>query len=528
MPSIKVMSWNIENLGQSKFRASGSNVVEAQPADRSYAAEYISEVIDAYHVDVMGVMELRGAMGNDIADLVRVNADEDFNSSVSSQQQSQRQEEAIYFWRESADFETWRPAPNDYTPVTSSVNTIDDDSLEPLTATLNPTKIRMDQVYTALSANNYITRDYTVKQGPAYRVNPKKWSDLKNGGNVVFASGTDPGFTADQKAIIKSILLSTGIVLFPNKDERSPYLKYFSLGPTNKKIVFSVLHFPGPDKAELKPAIANLTLCDPLINTDTVLIMGDFNITREAQANNRTYWTYTVKKKPGTQEWAFLQNGVTSKKDFFSVLKDAPIGATDLMGNLVNTSLQPKRFAAIGRDDYRVNPYDKFFFKTTNNAVTHDNSAHCVDLITAMDYSASLITPGTLLYKSTVALAGMRFLKARYAKSTVQNVLDFTKVLVKRKREEHADLAVKKRALEAKSSVKGNTKVQAKRITNVASQIKFTDAEIKKMDDDLAELKEVVDQLEAVTNTVPATTPAAFIVYRSISDHLPISVTLTF
>lgn len=526
MASIKVMSWNIENLGRSKFELNGKNVVAAQPANRSFAAEYIATVIQSCGVDVLGIMELRAALGNDVARLVvdALPGNAGWNYSVSSQQQHTRQEEAVYIWKETAQLRPWTPAQNDNTPPTSLANTIDKDSMQPLTRTLTNNTPSLDSIYAALVASGYIRRDYKISFGAAYRVIPAKWSALKDGASIDFGvdrnnKSRNPGLNAAQMAILKDILIFTGIVLFPNKDERSPYLKYFTLGTNNPvQMLFSVLHFPGPDKTVLKPAIANLTLCDALVKSPNVLIMGDFNVMREKQMK-QSFSQYQVAKNPKTKQWEFSVKELRKVADFFTVLTGTPLFATDLMGNLVNTSLSPRKMAKVDREEYRVNPFDKFFFKA--QSVT-SSDAHCIDLIGVMNYSKAE------LYKKAVAQSGMKFLRGKYSKAELNTVVVFGNILVKRKMAEQEEIAAKKQKLEAESTKKKNSAVATKRLAAQNSKTKTIQEQIDELQEDLEEMELLIEQLELATTTVPTTTAAAFVVYRIISDHLPIAVTLTF
>jgi hypothetical protein len=543
MPTIRVMSWNVENFGQSKFLSKkGAALIPIKGVN--YIIDYITSVVAAYNIDVLGIMEMRSSYGSSVGIEIVSCLSGNWDYELSSRQQASRQEEALYIFKSEPNINISPNVSQGIAPV-SLLNTIDDNSMSPLFTSRKPDQQWTNsQVYAALLSSGYIRVDFKKSAGNAYRVVPDKWKELSNNGSIDFGktSGNksrNPGLDNDQMEILKNILLNTDIILFPNKSERSPFLLSMnieSVPGTFKQLYISMLHCPGPPKSTAEstikscvvlPAIANMALCTPLINADNLLMMGDFNISKEVQkaAVYKGYGTVQVKG-----EWVFGPDSYSFKRpvDFFSVLTNAPLSVSDLMGNLVDTSLSPRKMAKVDRSEYKVNPYDKFFFKSkkgdfTDKDSTNITTARAVDLIQVMDF----YNFGQPFFNENISKCGMKFLRSRFTQKELTNTLEGLNVGVKRKREERELLESKKKKYEFSAKQTTTCNAKSKRVAIAQTNIQLTDKQIEEIEEDIKELDVLIQQFKMTTYKMPVGTASAFVVYRLISDHLPISVELT-
>jgi hypothetical protein len=167
MPSIKVMSWNIQDLGLAKVNWTGPG--ETDPATKelilnSYTIEYIVSVILKYELDVLAVMEVRGFQANKIRSAVvsmLTKSGMTWKGEISSQQPDKnRKEQYIYFWNTNCPgIASLNPAAIDAPSPCWLHSVVDDNSMsaffDSLGAGVN-TSTKRKEIYSALVTSGYI------------------------------------------------------------------------------------------------------------------------------------------------------------------------------------------------------------------------------------------------------------------------------------------------------------------------------------------------------------------------------------
>lgn len=554
MATIKVMSWNIQKMGAAKIDAevtgSESNDPRAYtpPSDQTYILDYIVKVIRLNQVDIIGIMEVMGSEGDWLKDqLISMLKPEVWNGVVSSKQVGNPREEYIYLWKESSNLLSLNAA-QPYGPSAASlINTIDDNSMAPFFNTMPP-GYNHETIYDALTWNGYIKNfNFNSDTKYCYRVIFDKWNDLANNNQDVVldkdenGNPLDLGLTQQQLDILKRILVQTDIILFPTTGQRSPFLLNLNLnnGAAIFRTVFALFHAPGPPsgnkletlrKSSLFTGINNIGLSTVLQNAPHMLLMGDFNVTednRKAAVKYGIYHNYSRRFNPQGDRYIFGPIGPIVKDDVFAAITGAPINAPCLIADTVKTSLTSNIVNITGPDTVGASPYDKFFFKSENDSIRH-NEAMCVDLISQMNPDAKV----SGVYNRELAKTGTFFFKARHSDKELKN-----RMRLLTKKNTNAQKRLKKRLVKktqlVTSSSQNNT--NSSPLSASSKRMKINEADINAsttmidtttaMIDDMMEIEALIAPSNII---VPPDFNCSAEVFSAISDHLPISVTLSF
>src|SRR5215472_8235239 len=197
MPTtIRVMSWNIERFGEGKGTDPGP------PRAETELINYICHVINQENIDIVGLMELSGGYGGEIANWItgRLNGGlappPPWQYKLSGRQDGGTQEEYIFLWRNQpgrleldVNGDPW---------PTALVNVVDDNSLASFFSRFHWNAAQKAQLYQALEANKYIGHLPTVKgnrrRTKTWRIVAEKWDELNQMAHpeVTFAPAPAP------------------------------------------------------------------------------------------------------------------------------------------------------------------------------------------------------------------------------------------------------------------------------------------------------------------------------------------------
>jgi hypothetical protein len=547
------MSWNIQKMGAAKIDAEVTSSEGRGPrafvpsADQTYILDYIVKVINLNAVDVIGVMEIMGNEGDWIKDqLLTKLKPEVWNGVVSSKQVGSPREEYLYLWKESSNILSLNEADPRGPSSASLINIIDDNSMAPLFKTI---PLRNDQVavYNALEWNGYI-KNFNFGSDPklCYRVNFDKWNALANqNADVVLdkdnkGNPLSLGLTQQQLDLLKDILVKTDIILFPVTGQRSPFLLNLNVN-TGRQILpalFALFHAPGPPsgnkletlrKSKLFDGINNIGLSTVLQGAPHMLLMGDFNVT----ADNRTaalkygiYHDYSRRTNSDGSRFIFAPIGPIVKKDVFAAITGAPINAPCLIPDTVKTSITSTVKADTDINSVGASPYDKFFFKSQNDLIGQSDAGR-VDLISRMNPDSKSLG----LYDKDLAKTGVYFYKCRRSdnglRSTIKKLTAENDVALQRLNQR----VLKKRTLDESASTNASgapSTASSKRSKINQADIDATTSSINATAKKVSALEDIQILLSPEYLVVPPSYNCAVEVFSAISDHLPISVSLSF
>lgn len=370
--SVKVMSWNVESLGDGKS-ATGT------PPTRTEIINFLNLAIRRADADIVGIMELKGGSGAQVggwlesalnAALPKKTAYR-WKRQLSSRQDGGTQEEYLMLWKDSVGglvLDTGAMPSPSWLP-----GVVDDNLFAPFFANVKWTAAQKTQLYDALADNGYILRGRFKDRGKlrstkTWRTGPDQWEELD--GMVVpavtFAGGKVQPPGKPTKAQVQDLgarLHGSDILRFISYGDRSPFVANFLVGKAKAPLTVALLHAPGPQDPTRTQAANIIALSAPLVSASTrgnLLLMGDYNIAA-TQTNllARDFGRFT---DPTTKKFVFAMTTPPTYQTVFEPIEGAPLNAPDLLPGvqtslinefIANNSLPP---AALG------NTFDKFFF----------------------------------------------------------------------------------------------------------------------------------------------------------------------
>lgn len=286
MAQITAMSWNIQKFGKSKYNKSlNSSISNASDA----LIELIAQVINENEVDIVGLLEINGGIGNDIAQALK---NELRNSGLSTQWHGQasptvgvgnRQEQYVFLWDE-AKVKPYIPTTS-YTPLSTSTPSFQHQFK-------NPEIDVYDEAWNQFS--NLTPQNRGVAATETYKLFTDIFRGKKTRRNPNPAPPVDHN-TAKNNAIndvkgrlniLPRINNSNPFqyIGFSALGDRSPYLGYFQTvanasstgGPA--KIPLAIFHASGPSNNPEESCQSLAYVVEFANQGDTCFIMGDFNI----------------------------------------------------------------------------------------------------------------------------------------------------------------------------------------------------------------------------------------------------------
>jgi len=535
MPTVvRVMSWNIESLGDAK--ATVTNPL-TNAVNQSGIIDIINQVIREVDADIVGIMEVKSGRGADILGwlLPRLNNGAapgvQWMGRVSSRQDGGTQEETLYLWKQQANVLVLDPAGSP-API-SSVGIVDADVLATTFASLGIANNAVTQAafLTALATAGYVghgryqgkrnTRPLTL----TWRVNANQWNALNTMAPPAAVNfGTTPTpvpVNAAQRRALAAQLIGTDILRFVSYGDRSPYLANFLIGNPAKRVMIGVLHAPGPSDILRTDAINVIGLSTCAAAADNLVLMGDFNIA--ANQGGMTGVDYGRFMRNG--EFTFAQLQPKQVTQVFNPIVGAPLNAP-------NRPLAPdQRTTVIDKyvDDNTPfasvlgNTYDKFFFRGNATAAQRLTTAHPWNwnMIRHLDSTdADFWQPvGQAALTFFRAFRGDPYLAkadASLAKRHAKAQKTFTQATNRA-----ANIQAKINATHPPLSSQLYTRLSDANAE--ATKANQTMAAIKMQRDAIAEARSLVTG----TGTEPTGVGTALAVYReAISDHFPISLDL--
>lgn len=369
MPTVKILSWNIQKLN------------EAKRTDVNFQ-QLIANVIVNAQADIVGIMEIVGQQGQELRNALPIllnNLDPrgGWTAQESEVQIGAPYEQYLFLWRQEVNHLAAAGLEFDLTGVLRE---------EIFHAFGNPA--RQLAIFQALE------RDQLIEIGDAmvYKVRENKEAELRNPQQPLQVN-PPPQLSAQEKQQIKQILRDSISVYFPRRRSRSPFTGLFTLGNNHAQLPVILFHAPGPGDLDKYRAINNLAHVPRVHQYHQGVIMGDFNI-REHEHTVRTRW-YDARRQqvPGAQPRQYVT------KEVFE-----PIQALGYSQQLAHnqpanrTSLAPSLPPASQNSvDGRSSPYDKFLVKSNLPAVSVvPNSAQVLDLIDQIAQNTNGIQPVAL------------------------------------------------------------------------------------------------------------------------------------
>jgi hypothetical protein len=372
--TIRVMSWNIESLGDAKtdvtHPATGA-------VTQSEIINFINLAIREADADIVGIMEVKASRGQDILGylLPRLNnaaaPGERWKGRVSARQDGGTQEQTLYVWKDRQNYlaldQAGAPAP------ISSIGVVDKNVLETTYASLGITLNGTTQaaLLTALEQAGYIRHGTYKGRGnkrpktQTWRVDADKWHDL----DIAMQPAVDFGavqppmaMSQQQLETLGKQLLGTDILRFITYGDRSPFLANFLIGSPPKQVLIGVLHAPGPQDLTRLDAINIIGLSTCAASSDNFVLMGDFNIAAtQLTANAPEYGRFD----DGSGNWTFAQLNPKKYQTIFDPIENAPVRAPEqvLAPDQRTTVIKTYVTDNTPLSTVLANTFDKFFFR---------------------------------------------------------------------------------------------------------------------------------------------------------------------
>jgi hypothetical protein len=535
MPTtIRVMSWNIESLGEEKGTKPGT------PAQKTALMTYICRVINQFDVDVIGIMELKGGQGQQVSGWLvgklngqrPLTAAYTWKSKVSSRQDGGTQEQYILAWKDQPNHLVLDPD-GDPGP-TALLNVLDDNVLATFIARKHWSTADTATFYSSMESNGYIghvrfkDRSKMVLTD-TWRINGDQWDHLHRmmTPEVTFDMSRlphPPAMTRQDRKDLAAKLLTIDILRFVSTGERSPYLASFRVGNPARPFMTALLHAPGPQDMDRFPAINSMALIAPFqapATNPNLLVMGDFNIKATEMNDQARVWGRYLKDG----HFGFHEVTPVDFRQIFVPLTSPPVGLTRLaLAPDDRTSLINGYEAdVVPPGDVLLNTYDKFLLRGPAA-----NNPRCLNL-------AQMGAFNQPVYDARLGRSMLSFFRYyRGAAFLTKQRTELAKKEDKANRQyQVADKAYKNAVIKENAAIKGGTwtktcavakrvkDTKAKRVLILAAFAAFT-AQLTALDNLIT--------LEANRAIVAATgmgTAAA--IYRyGVSDHLPIVTELTF
>jgi hypothetical protein len=563
MPSIKVMSWNIQNFGSAKIDSELSSSDKGEkrisdevlPENQKYIFQYIVDVIKQNDISIIGIMEISGQEGRYIVKKMKKYLLPDIWEGVSStRQQRGNYEEYVYLWKTASvtgrtsvstgiSLNTNKDSINGPSPASLS-GIIDDNSMY-FIFNNKPSGVTDEDIYQALDSNNYIKNvNVASDQQSKYRVVGTAWDELENDDEDIELEVGKSGskrkvqLDEDQNEAIKNVLIDTDILLFPTTTDRSPFFLNLNLqsGANLYPILMTLYHAPKP--AEGKNAttlrkhnkvfegINNLGECEPMINAEHLLLMGDFNVCendRKVARSKGLAHQYT--KTQSGNSFVFKKTGAYIPQDVFASITGKRVKAKMLIGDSVCTTITSNVSLSTNSTNVKANPYDKFFFKSDSKKIDTNGSANCCDLIMQISPSTLRLDPK---FKKTAKII-TKYYKYRRSANKIKVV---TGRLLKSKESKKRQLSKryvrKEKAGNNAAGVSSSASALFKRYNAKSLAAKSMADQLKLEEQLIEDLMETDDILKPANIVTPPSYQYAVEMYSEISDHLPIVVTLTY
>jgi hypothetical protein len=536
MTTARVMSWNIESLGDAKATVANPTTTAIS---QSEIINFINLVIRQAEADIVGIMEVKSGRGLSILGwlLPRLNnvtgATYQWQGRVSARQDGGTQEETLYLWKQEASVLTLDqgglPAP------LSSPGIVDGNVLQATFSSIGiaTQPAKQDDFLTALFQAGYINHGTYTARGKkrvatlTWRLHADQWHTLSTGGTVSFGSVKLPvaPLTPTQLKALTAQLVGTDILRFSTYSDRSPFLGNFLVGNPAKRLMVSVLHAPGPQDLLRTDAVNIIGLSNCAAAADNLAVMGDFNI-----ATNQSGLTAVVYGRFNyTGNWAFTQERPRTYQTIFDPIKNAPLNAGDrvLKPNPRTTVIDGYVTDKTPLNTILANTYDKVFF--------HPNASAAKAFTTANPWAWNLV-----MHMDPKS-------KTDFWKTSAQSALTFFRAFRGDAYLGKADSnLVRKHAKQQKTFTQEDNKakkLQAK-INGMNPKPALNDQVYTRLSEATAKATKANQQLAAIqlqrgaikdlrdlingTDTTPSGVGTALAIYReAISDHFPISLDLT-
>jgi len=530
--TVRVLSWNVESLGDTKAVLPGP-----QPPSASELINFINLVARNENADVIGIMELKAGQGTNVKSwlLAKLNngvgGGAVWDGVVSSRQDGGTMEEYVVLWKAQANRlqlnANGRPAP------ASLMGVLDDNAMSRLFTAKGwgPGSLNRAATYAALSDAGYIQpgrfkhrsrMTITVFQ----RVLPAGWNLLNQmGANLQVQWGNNPppppAINAQDSQALAQLLLDVDILRFITYGDRSPFLVNLVVGAAPLAMV--LLHAPGPQDPTRTDAINIIGLSRPVgaaAAGGNLLVMGDFNIAAaQANATGRVYGRYTNAQN----QFVFAQVTPVQNAQVFAPITGAPLNAPDLLPN-IRTSLVNAFLADNSPLNAALaNTFDKFFFNGA--AAMNQANARAVDLIDVMD-------PNSMNHDAGIAQSGLTFFRSLRGNAFLQSQLaklqrDFNK--------QHKRVTTLTNHLGSIQTKINNTVPPPAPNSALVQRRNLTQNNLTQATQKRAALQLQITACQAVqalvinlVQTTPSGVGTAHTTYRhAVSDHLPIYVELT-
>jgi hypothetical protein len=542
MTTVRVVSWNIESLGDAK-----STVADPKTAavNQSEIVNFINLVVRVTEADLVGIMELKSGIGATIRNwlLPRLNNGApkknpyQWKGAISSRQDGGTQEEALYLWKEQAGTLTADMA--GYPAAVSSPGIVDKNLLH---TTLDDLHI-LGQPAQELAFINALSQAGYVEHGTyqgkgkkrlptlTWRTNGDKWYELysaKKPAAVDFGTVKPPvPMNLKQRQALAAQLIGTDILRFTNYGERSPFLGNFVLGK-GKTLMVGMLHAPGPQARTRTDCINVIGLSMSAAAAANLVVMGDFNI-GETQGNltGVEYERTTV-----NGHYTFAQVSPRSYQQVFWPIENAPLNAKD---QPLGPDTSAPRTTVI--DGYVVdgtpattilaNTFDKMFFR--------GNATAAKALTAANPYAWNVpeyLDPADTEYWKDAAQSALTFFRAFRGDAYLAKAdASLAKKEAKLQKTYNQNDASRKNLTAKINGMKPSPPKNAA----VRARLKKVDAAAIKAGQQLfavqmqrTAIKNLRTLVSAPARKAPTGVGTALAIYReAVSDHIPISLDLT-
>jgi hypothetical protein len=534
MPTIRVMSWNIESLGDAK-----ATVIDPiiHAIGESEIVTFINLVIRQIDADIVSIMEVKSGIGAQLLGwlLPRLNngagAGVQWLGRVSARQDGGTQEETLYLWRERPGILRLDPAGLP-API-SSMGIVDKNLMETTFASRgisnNPAK--QDAFIDALANIGYVVNGtYTGPRNKrlktrTWRVNSNQWNTLNTMPPPAQVNLTlNPPLTTAQKQVIAAQLLGADILRFVSYADRSPFVANFLVGNPAKRVMVAVLHAAGPQDKVRTDAINVIGLSNAAAAAANLLLMGDFNI----GANQGGLTGVEYGRFMRTGEFVFAQLVPRQYQQVFFPVENAPLHAGNWPLTPDPRTTMIKRWVddTAPLSSVLANTFDKVFLRSNANpaqAMT-GGSPLAWNMIAHLD-------PAQAMYWQQAARSALIYFRAFRGDAHLQ---DADAVLAKKEAKEQKTFT-----MASNQAAKTHAKIAAMHpppplnsqlFTRLADyNTKATKAAQERAAAHLQRAAIVfVRALINGAGTDPTGVGTALAIYRqAISDHFPISTDLT-
>ena len=534
MPSIRVLSWNVESLGAEK---AFTKAAVPQPTE---IFNLLGLVITQAGAHVAGIMEIKGGIGTRLMhgllavlnNLRPLNPAYAWEGRLSSRQDGGTKEETLYLWRQQAGILqldlAGSPGP------TSSIGVADLNVLETLIATQAWTPAQGTQLLTALKDSGYLRygqfrRSARQIKTTTLRVDPNRWNTLNNAGAAATISFSPspaqqpPSGVASNTALCQALatkLLDVDILRFTTYGDRSPYLANFLVGA--KRLMISLLHAPGPSEFP-GMAINVMALSRPMANqaqTSNLLVMGDFNI-RQGFAMTSRYKAFH-RFPAGPNDYQFGAVVPRQLVQVFRPVTGPPLSAPDLMPGTLTSLTNIYLPDAVPAVRPLVSAYDKFFFRGSTVAAQRITSANPTTLNVLQMMTVN--QPG---YSHGVAVSALTYFRAyRGATFMTKQAGRIIKAQTKAQQDVTRFQIYLNKIPPPHPPAQGSANFD--RFTNYTQKLAGATADLNAVKTSLANVGVMTTLVTTPAQLGPTGIGTALATYRfAVSDHLPITVDLT-